>query len=170
MKFASKLLQRGVTLFEVLLVLFVGAFIAIAVATIYSTVQTNYKESVLFNDAQTLSANIHNLFASTGNYSGMPTQAQLITAGLVPSSMVTSTNTATNIFGGSWSVATAANTNNFTLTLTGLPSAACVSFASSALAVAVSVSANSNTVNSAGTAVTSCTAAGSTNSVIVTYS
>src|SRR5438552_3929573 len=87
MKSVSKLRQRGVTLFELLLVLFVAAFVAVAVATIYSKVTTTYKTNALFSDTNTLAANMGSLFNGSGGFYTALTPTQAVTAGIVPDGM-----------------------------------------------------------------------------------
>lgn len=126
--------QRGVTLFELLLVLFVAAFVAVAVATIYNRVNTTYKTKSLFEDIQRLSGEIRSLYAGQGDYTGLDF-ATISTAGVIPSGMVSNNNPVhpfdrTN---GSWSIASTSGDSEFTITVNKLPKDVCVDMATKAI-------------------------------------
>ena len=170
MKFVSKLRQRGVTLFELLLVLFVAAFVAVAVATIYNKVNTTYKTNALFNDTNTMAANIRSLFGGSGGVYSALTPQQAVTAGIVPDGMHTG-NIATHQFsstGGAWAITESSGGAEFVITLNALPQSVCVDVASKALGVAKAVSANGGSVTAVGSAISGCTDP-SSNSVALTF-
>jgi hypothetical protein len=170
MKFVSKLRQRGVTLFELLLVLFVAAFVAVAVATIYNKVNTTYKTNALFNDTNTMAANIRSLFGGSGGKYSALSPADAITAGIVPEGMHTGSN-ATHQFSstnGAWSIGIASAGAEFVITLSALPQNVCVDIASKALGVAKSVDANGSAVAAVASAITGCNNA-SSNVVAMTF-
>jgi prepilin-type N-terminal cleavage/methylation domain-containing protein len=87
--------QRGVTLFELMLVLFVAAFIAAAVGTLYARVSVSYKANQTLDDVQQFVASIRSLYAQQGNYAGL-TQGTLATSGLVPPGICPGTCTASS--------------------------------------------------------------------------
>lgn len=136
MKSKPSFFQRGVTLFEVLLVLFVAAFIAVAVAAIYNKVMTTVKTNNLISDVQQIASGIHSLYASTGDYTGL-TNTIVINAGIAPPEMVSGTNAITPFAAttGAWTVTPAAGTpsTSFYITVTNIPSSACVSLGSGGL-------------------------------------
>lgn len=171
MKFVSKLRQRGVTLFELLLVLFVAAFVAVAVATIYNKVNTTYKTNVLFNDVQQLAANTRSLYGSSGNYSGLDSSTA-ISAGIAPDGMKNTSNEAVHVFSsaaGSWTIAPTAANAEFIITVKNLSKTVCTDLASKGLGVALSVAATGGAVTDVTTAVSKCSAATDTNTVALTY-
>lgn len=136
MKLVNKLYQRGVTLFEVLLVLFVGAFIAVGVTVIYTRSVNSVASNQLNSDIQQLAASIHALYAATGDY----TSADLtsIAQSVAPSDLVNGTTSVTPSFVvgvknqiGTWTVT--GNTSNFIITVSGIPNSACASLAGFAL-------------------------------------
>jgi Tfp pilus assembly protein PilW len=139
----NKFRQRGVTLFELLLVLFVAAFVAVAVATIYNRVNTTYKQNTLFNDMQEMAGNIRSLYgASTTGYTGL-SNTIVLNAGIVPPSMLDSNGKEINAFADKdgWTVGVpSSSSTQFYITINGLPSGACTSLGSKGLGVAQSVS------------------------------
>lgn len=171
MKLINLVRQRGVTLFELLLVLFVAAFVAVAVAAIYNKVNTTYKTNALFNDTNQMAANMRSLFGGSGGvYSNLsPTQA--VTAGIVPDGMHNG-NVAIHPFSSaanSWAIAAVNSGAEFSITLNFLPQSVCVDFSSKALGVAQSVKAGNQTVTDVSSAITGCSAPTDTNSVTLTY-
>jgi Tfp pilus assembly protein PilE len=136
MKLVNKLHQRGVTLFEVLLVLFVGAFIAVGVTVIYTRAVNSVSSSALNSDIQQLAASIHSLYTSTGNYGTSDMTAIAVT--VAPADLINGTTPVTPSFVvgvgsqvGSWKVA--GGNTTFTITVTDIPSSACASLAGFAL-------------------------------------
>jgi Tfp pilus assembly protein PilE len=135
MKLVNKLRQRGVTLFEVLLVLFVGAFIAVGVTVIYTRAVNSVASNQLNSNVQQMAASVHSLYQATGDYSGLTTA---IVQSIAPSDMVKNGQSVTPSFVvgvgnqvGSWT-ATAGNTS-WTLTITNIPTNACASLTGYAL-------------------------------------
>lgn len=129
MSMSLKRAQRGVTLFELMLVLFVAAFIAAAVGTIYSRVNNSYKSNATLDGVQQFVANIRGLYAQQGDYTGL-TQATLMTSGLVPSKMCTgpaSPTTCTSLIYpfGTATVTVGATVAQFTITLLSVPKNVC---------------------------------------------
>jgi Tfp pilus assembly protein PilV len=125
---AFKKRQAGVTLFEVLLVLFVAAFIAAAVGTIYAKVTLTFKQNQLQTSVQQLTANITATYSGSGNadYTGInPTS--LIAGGLVPDEMHSASGALTNpwMSTGAWNVAPGNPPTSYSVTLNGIPSGAC---------------------------------------------
>jgi type II secretory pathway pseudopilin PulG len=112
----------GVTLFEVLLVLFIAAFIAAAVATIYAKVSLTFKQNQLQSGIQTMTANI--AAAYNGQYpSGAMAADTLYNAGLVPAEMYSNGPITPFQATDGWSVT--GNTSTFSVTLKAIPSAVC---------------------------------------------
>ncbi len=112
----------GVTLFEVLLVLFIAAFIAAAVATIYAKVSLTFKQNQLQSGVQQMTANI--AAAYNGQYPSSAMSADtLYNAGLVPADMYSNGPITPFEATNGWSVA--GNTSTFSVTLKAIPSAAC---------------------------------------------
>lgn len=169
MKFVSKLAQRGVTLFEVLLVMFVAALIAVAVATLYKSVTNSVKSDTLNQGVATIVSGVHSLYSTvaTGYSATNLTTTNIINSGIPPSSMVNGT-AAYNPFGGDWSIS-GVTANSFTLTVTGLPSSACTSLGSYMIGQGItSVAANGGAATTdPGALAGQCTAAGSTNKVAI---
>ncbi len=166
-----KALQKGVTLFELLLVLFVAAFIAVAVATIYNRVNTTYKENVLFNDIQQLAANIRAIYGSSPDYSGLDEDV-VTNGGIAPDSMVSSTGRRITPFHTSsdtWLVTGDTSTGEeFSIQISNLPTAVCTGIASKGLGVANSVTVGSVTSSNIADLASACSATGS-NAVTLTY-
>lgn len=168
MKFVSHR-QRGVTLFELLLVLFVAAFVAVAVATIYKRVDSTYKANSLFSDINQVIGNVRSLYAA-GDYTSV-TELTAVAAGLVPQSLYKSPGTATSDFktpyvaSTGWSLAGAGSA--LTVVLNGIPKNDCVNLAAKFASTAVGVTAGTATVTDVGSATTACS--GATNVITLTY-
>lgn len=166
--------QRGVTLFELLLVLFVAAFVAVAVATIYNRVNTTYKQNILFNDMQEMAANIRSLYgASTTGYTGL-NNTVVLNAGIAPPSMLDSAGQEINVFAtdDGWTVGVpSSTTTQFFITMNGLPSGPCTSLGSKGLGVAQSVatSPNGGALTDVGAIAGACRSEGNTNSITLIY-
>lgn len=119
--------QRGVTLFELMLVLFVAAFIAAAVGTIYSRVNNAYKANTTLDNVQQFVGNIRGLYAQQGDYAGL-TETTLLTSGLVPTKMCVGTSPSCSALMypfGTANVAVGSPTTEFNITLLGVPKTAC---------------------------------------------
>ena len=165
--------QRGVTLFELLLVLFVAAFVAVAVATIYNRVNTTYKENALFNDTQQLAANIRSLFGGQGNYdAGSKTLGEVaIDAGIVPQTMTNDSGHRIHAFSNtnpSWSADSINSDEEFEITLSNLPnSAVCNGMATKGLNTVEEVKVGSTARTTVAEIVTACSAATVPNVVYV---
>jgi Tfp pilus assembly protein PilW len=170
----NKFRQRGVTLFELLLVLFVAAFVAVAVATIYNRVNTTYKQNVLFNDMQELAGNIRSLYgASTTGYTGL-SNTVVLNAAIAPPSMLDSSGKEINAFAteDGWEVGVpSSTTTQFFITMNGLPSGACTSLGSKGLGVAqaVATSADGGALTDVGAIAGACNGKGNTNSITLIY-
>ncbi len=149
--------QQGVTLFELLLVLFVAAFVAVAVATIYNRVNTTYKENVLFNDVQQLAANIRSIYGSSVNYAGLDSDV-VVAAQIAPDSMISGTTRITPFYnaGNTWEVAEAANGDEFTITISNLPVSVCTGMAGKGLGVATSVATGGTVATDVGALAAGC--------------
>lgn len=135
MKLVNKLRQRGVTLFEVLLVLFVGAFIAVGVTVIYTRAVNSVASSQLNSNVQQMAASVHSLYSATGVYTGITTA---IVVSIAPSDMVSNGNPVTPSFVvgvgnqvGTWTVT--AGSSTWTLTVSNIPTSACASLVGFAL-------------------------------------
>ncbi|MFI4956239.1 MAG: type 4 pilus major pilin [Gammaproteobacteria bacterium] len=157
---AFKKRQAGVTLFEVLLVLFVAAFIAAAVGTIYAKVTMTFKQNQLQNGLQQLTANITATYSGSGysNYSDIDVK-KLIAAGLVPDDMHNS-ETAINPWEQTdgWSFATGNPVSTYVLTVISIPKAACSAMYQglSKISTAKAMEINKVEVSSPATAVAEC--------------
>lgn len=162
--------QRGVTLFELLLVLFVAAFVAVAVATIYNRVNTTYKENALFNDVQQLAANYRSLYGGQGNFTDLDGDIA-IDAGIAPTTMTNASNEKIHAFSNSddsWDAEATSNDEEFQITIYNLPtSAVCNGMATKGLNTVNEVLVGSTTITDVSGAVTAC--AGGAGSYEVTY-
>lgn len=156
--------QKGVTLFEVLLVLFVAAFIAAAVATIYNRVNLSYKQNTLFTAVQQLAGNIQGLFGNEATgYTGL-TSALAFQANLVPPTLGSSDSNRTHPFStspGAWSLT--AGSTTYTIVLSSIPKDVCATLANNFRQIAQTVTVGSTPVTSAATAAAACN--GTTNNM-----
>lgn len=132
MKTTLNRMQRGVTLFELMLVLFVAAFIAAAVGTIYVRVNNSYKANATLDLVQQFVANIRGIYAQQGNYNGL-SSTNLMTSGLVPKKMCASgtiTACSSLIYPfGTASIADVGTGTTFNITLNTVPAAICTDLA-----------------------------------------
>lgn len=160
---AFKKRQAGVTLFEVLLVLFVAAFIAAAVATIYGKVTLTFKQNQLQTAVQQLAANVTATYSSSSgaNYTGLAADA-VIKGGLAPEDMHVGT-TPVNPWMSSngWAIAagTGSPPSNYTITLYGIPAGACSTLYQSLSKISVNTPMTINSasnVTTAGAALAAC--------------
>lgn len=128
MSMSLKRAQRGVTLFELMLVLFVAAFIAAAVGTIYSRVNNSYKANTTLDGVQQFVANIRGLYAQQGSFADL-SEDTLLTSGLVPTKMCEGGNTSgcTGLIYpfGTAGVAIGAVDTQFVVTLNDVPKTSC---------------------------------------------
>lgn len=157
---AFKKRQAGVTLFEVLLVLFVAAFIAAAVGTIYAKVTLTFKQNQLQTGVQQLAANITATYSSTSgaDYSNLATGA-VISGGLAPDDMhvgnipVNPWNTTAG-----WDVGVGSSATSYKVTLYSIPSGACSTLyqALSKISGAAPLTINGTAAQDASTALASC--------------
>ncbi len=158
---ALKKYQAGVTLFEVLLVLFVAAFIAAAVATIYAKVTLTFKQNQLQTGIQQLAANITATYTSGSgaDYSSLATGI-VISGGLSPDDMHSGT-TPINPFVSQdgWSVGPGDSTSTYKITVNSVPDGACSTLYGplSKISSAQSLTVNGTAVDNPGTALQNCT-------------
>lgn len=151
---------RGVTLFEVLLVLFVAAFIVVAVATIYNRVDTTYKENALFSDIQELASGVRALYANEG-YSGL-NYDDAEAAGIIPAGMRANVTK----FGTDWSFTPNPTTTEFSITIDGVGSKdSCINMATKGMTLSNMKVANQD-VDTVAKAATVCT---DTSSITFTF-
>lgn len=165
MSMSLKRAQRGVTLFELMLVLFVAAFIAAAVGTIYSRVNNSYKANATLDGVQQFVANIRGLYAQQGDYTGL-TQATLMTSGLVPAKMCTGPASPTSCttliypFGTATVAVNGTTVSQFTITLDAVPKTSCNDLGSRFLPGVRSMTIGGATADSTTTILTACAGAG----------
>jgi type II secretory pathway pseudopilin PulG len=156
--------QKGVTLFELLLVLFVAAFVAVAVATIYTRVNNTFKENNLFNDVQQMAANIQSLYSSQGDYDGL-TSTVVTQAGVAPDNFMSGSKKVHQFARNSenaWDVREVqGNAEEFEIEINDLPSSTvCSGLASKGLSTANLVKVGSNDANTVANIAQYCAGAG----------
>jgi Tfp pilus assembly protein PilV len=149
----------GVTLFEVLLVLFVAAFIAAAVATIYSKVTLTFKQNQLQNGVQQLAANITATYSSggTADYTSLDTD-HVIAGGLAPEDMYDSNKKPITPFSSTAGWDVAGTTSYYTIILKNIPAGACSTLYQplSKISTHQSMEVGGTAIDSPSKAITSC--------------
>ncbi|RME37318.1 MAG: hypothetical protein D6788_09725, partial [Planctomycetota bacterium] len=154
--------MRAVTLLEFLLYLGAAAFVIISALLIYNNVMDSSKTSQAKTQIQTLMSGVRSLYAATGNYSSV-SNSVVISAGIPPENMITSSTTLTSPWGGAVTVSGAAST--FTVSYANVPQDACVDLLSSGVlnnSNVISVTVGSTTLTNSSdpaAAVTACSAA-----------
>ena len=149
------------TLLKVLLaVLGVVAVVVI----MYSALSANKTQTEVANLTQ-LASNIQTTYAGQSSFTGV-TNTVVVTGKFAPSSMMSGTNTLTNAWGGSVTVAVGSPTSQFTVTEAGVPSDGCIKLATS-IASPISVTVGGTAVTDVSSAATNCT--GATNSLVFTF-
>lgn len=160
--------QRGMTLIELTLVLVVGGLIIFGALSQFRSTNQSGQVSNEAKAAQAIIAGVRSLYPGLSTYTGL-SEAQLISANKVPTSMVHGT-----ALKHSWNgaVTVAPNgTAGFDITYAAVPSASCIEFVSSIAAGFNTVKVGATTVKATNAALdsaattTACTAA-STASIV----
>jgi hypothetical protein len=150
--------QRGLTLVETGLALFVGA-VALVGGTVAFTKQANdVKASQTADGIASIMVGIKDRYGALGSYSGIA-NAGVISNTLVPKNFPVSGSTITTPYGSNSTVtiAPADSNSTFTVTVTGLPSSACSVVAGRMDAIATGIGGGA-TAPAEGTLATAATA------------
>lgn len=128
MKHFKSKYQKGVTLFEILLVLFVAAAITVTVAVGARRTTEAAKQKQMLEDVSELVGNIRQLYSTKDDYTGI-SNTVVLAAKLAPEDMITKDNKPTHVYTTSvnvWSIEAGDTPNEFKMVITELPTKACV--------------------------------------------
>lgn len=137
MKLNIKNSKKGFTLVEILLVVGFIAIASIGIYVVYQKVDAGGKANTESRNLDTIRAGVKNLYATAGNYAGL-VQANVVSAQLVPESMVQPDASLRNTFGGTVTIAPsgtdALGNGGFDITYPNVPTAVCIKLAPNAAA------------------------------------
>lgn len=155
--------QLGLTLIELMASLGIAAAVVVGALALYNNVSSTQRADQLSRDVVSLKAGVKSLFGGQGSYASA-TNALLINAGKVPSTLKVSGTTITTGDGNDISIAGTAT--NYTITATLVKQSTCISLLSNltdVVSAKVDARAAVTTIPIApGTANTECAAATST--------
>lgn len=164
--------QAGMTLTESLLVLGVGALVAVLAYGGYKMATSDVKVQSQVNGTVQLIGKIKQLYSSAANYNGLTT-AVVVNSKIVPSDFKTVNTSGSeainNAWGGTVAVAPANSDTQFTLTISSVPQQGCIEFLSGIAGTALTLTKNgtaaANTIVASGAfdatkAATQCATAG----------
>lgn len=154
MRLSSLKKQTGMTLTESLLVLAVGALIAVLAYGAYRMASSDVKVQSQVQGITQMVGKIKQVFGTGTDYNNV-TIANVINARIVPADFkVNGTTAINNAWAGTITPAVGTNTAQFTLTITNVPAEGCMEFlsgiSSSATVLTVGGTAAANTVKAAG--------------------
>lgn len=146
MRLSSLKKQTGMTLTESLLVLAVGALIAVLAYGAYRMASSDVKVQSQVNGTVQLVGKIKQIYASAGNYGTAKSEitSSIAAAKIVPSDFKTDGTTISNSWGGTVKVYAGATNTQFLVEITNVPSeGGCLEFLSG-------ISSAANTLNMGG--------------------
>lgn len=123
-KFARASRQAGMTLIEIIVVLAIGALIIGGALSLYANASSSQSSNQLNSDLTAIRASVKSLYHTQGGYGTSSLNSLLINSKKVPTTMTITGTTINHALNGTITVTGA--TNNFTMTVTSIPTDVCV--------------------------------------------